>query len=85
MTQVSVGRPPDATDELQTVLTEWGTDDLGEIAPTVIAEVRARVGRPPSIPEPYVALVATTTVAMALKFAKSASDSFQDLTHGNRP
>lgn len=39
MTQVTVGRPSEATDELHTVLSEWGTDDLGEIAPSVIAEV----------------------------------------------
>jgi DNA-directed RNA polymerase beta subunit len=40
MTQVTVGRPSEATDELHTVLSDWGADDLGEIAPSVIAEVR---------------------------------------------
>ena len=38
-TQVTVGRPSDATDELEEVLHEWGVEDLGEIAPTVICEV----------------------------------------------
>lgn len=39
MAQVTVGRPSQAADELHDVLSEWGTDDLGEIAPSIIAEV----------------------------------------------
>ena len=35
-----MGRPPEATDALQLVLTEWGTDGLDDIAPTSIATVR---------------------------------------------
>ena len=36
-----MGRPSDATDELEAVLMEWGVEGLGEIAPTVISEVRS--------------------------------------------
>ena len=42
MAQVTVGRPPEGADELELILSEWNTDDLGEIAPGVIAKVRLR-------------------------------------------
>lgn len=52
--QVTVGRPPEGTDELQMVLSEWNVDDLSEIAPAAIAEACSRNTSPLSCTRDHV-------------------------------
>ena len=37
--QVTVGRPPDATDSLESLIKEWALDDIDDVAHTNINQV----------------------------------------------